>query len=89
MIPDDNILNLPSVSQIRPRLVSSRLKKYTSYFIITLTYVVCVGATPPDSKENLVHWIDDLVLTEAHGEHCFVDVTDGTRQPGTPPVTAF
>ena len=40
------------------------------------------GLNPAQSKQNLVHWIDDLIILCAKGDHCLVHTSSGVKETG-------
>ena len=61
----------------------NQVRKYESFsFITSDTCCVCVGLTAAQSKLNLIHWLDDLVILSANGDHCLVFTTNGIKENG-------
>ena len=40
------------------------------------------GANAAQSKLNLIHWMDDLVILSAKGDHCLVYTASGVKETG-------
>ena len=40
------------------------------------------GPNAAQSKLNLIHWMDDLVILSANGGHCLVHTTNGIKETG-------
>ena len=83
-----NLLALPSVANILPPLQQGRKKfhYYKLYKIYTLynyiyIYILHVGGTPEQSRNNLHSWIDTIALRISGGD-CLVYSMTGRRIPG-------